>query len=200
MRALARTVIELIAEPSLYLEPYPVDGEVVRRRFAGLDIASLLDGSADGLGSSGLEYRRVSAEATGLEAGVVNGIASRSFLEHVPDVDAVIAEMARISCSGAVGTHAIDGMDHRHYASSSIGPLDVLTEGSDEPLVHECNRLRPLAFVDVFVRHGFEVLEVQRHHTVEVTERARQQMVEPWRSMPTEVLAVVHAQLVVRRR
>ena len=200
MRSLARTVIELIAAPELYLAPYPIRGEDVRRRFEALDLEALLAGRAEGLGASGLAYRRVGADATGLEAGAVSGIASRSFLEHVPDVDAVIAEMARICRAGAVGSHAIDGVDHRHYGSAAIGPLEFLTEESEALLLHECNRLRPLQYVELFERHGFEVLEVQRHRSIDVSAPLRERMVEPWRSLQTEALEVVHAHVVVRKR
>lgn len=200
MRSLARTVIELIAAPELYLAPYPIRGEEVRRRFEALDLDALLAGRAAGLGASGLEYRRVAADATGIETGSVSGVASRSFLEHVPDVDAVIAEMARMCRAGAVGSHAIDGMDHRHYGSAAIGPLEFLTEESEERLLHECNRLRPLQYVEIFERHGFDVLDVQRHRTVELSAPLRERMAEPWRSLSTEVLEVVHAHLVVCKR
>jgi SAM-dependent methyltransferase len=185
MRALARTVIELIAAPDLYLAPYPIRGEEVRGRFEALDLEALFAGRAEGLGDSGLSYRQVAADATGIETGTVSGIASRSFLEHVPDPDAVIAEMARTCRAGAVGSHAIDGMGHRHYGSPAIAPLESLTEESEERLLHECNRLRPLQFVEIFERHGFEVLEVQRHRSIDIPAPLRERMVDPWRSSPT---------------
>jgi hypothetical protein len=99
-----------------------------------------------------------------------------------------------------VGSHAIDGMDHRHYGSPAIAPLEFLTEESEERLLHECNRLRPLQFVEMFERHGFEVLEVQRHRSIDIPAPLRERMVDPWRSLPTEVLEVIHAHLVVRKR
>jgi hypothetical protein len=34
-----------------------------------------------------------------------------------------------------VGTHAIDGMDRRHYVSPAIAPLEFLTEESEERLL-----------------------------------------------------------------
>ncbi len=34
-----------------------------------------------------------------------------------------------------MGTHAIDGMDRRHYGSPAIAPLEFLTEESEERLL-----------------------------------------------------------------
>jgi len=204
VRALARTALELIGEPLLYFANYPIDGERVRANLAGLDISACLEGDRRGtieaIGSFPIEYRRRSAEDTGLDDASVNGITSLSFLEHVADPDAVLAEMARISRPGAIGTHAIDGIDHRSYAKPEIGVLDFLSIASDEPLLYGCNRIRPLDFVDKFERHGFEVVECEtvRRETVTVADCER--MAEPFRSMPLERLLATGVRLAVVRR
>ena len=200
LRAAAKTAMELIAEPRLYLEPYPITREQVRKNLEGLDIRSLARGEADALKGFPLEYRNVSADATGIDSASVDGTTSISFLEHVPDPDLVIEEIARISKPGAIGVHAIDGADHRSYPSRTIGPLDFLTLDSKEPLLFGCNRVRPLDFVDRFERHGFEVLECIVTREEPVSERMRSTMVEPYRSMSLETLAAIGVRVQVCKR
>ncbi|MCR9245418.1 MAG: class I SAM-dependent methyltransferase [bacterium] len=199
LRGLARTAMELIAEPATYLPRGLVTGEQVRENLAGLDVLRLERGELAALNGFPLEFRNCSADATGLLTASVDGITSNSFLEHVPDPDAIVAEMARISKSGAIGWHGIDGVDHRSYAQA-VGPLDFLRVESSEPLVYQCNRVRPLEFVNRFEEHGFEVLEQEVVRTVGVTNADRARMAEPWRSMPKEHLEVVGLRLSTRRR
>ena len=200
LRAAAKTAMELIAEPLLYLEPYPVTGEQVRKNLDGLDICGLVRGKVDALKGFPLEYRNTSADATGVESASVGCTTSNSFLEHVPDPDAVIEEIARISKPGAIGVHAIDGVDHRSYPSRTIGPLDFLTVDSKEPIVFGCNRVRPLDFIERFERHGFEVLKCLVTREEPVSERVRSKMVEPYRSMSLETLAALGVRLSIRKR
>ena len=44
--------------------------------------------------------------------------------------------------AGAVGSHAFYGIDHNHYSSAAIGPLELLTEEPEGSLLQERDRLR----------------------------------------------------------
>ncbi|MCR9245716.1 MAG: methyltransferase domain-containing protein [bacterium] len=204
VRALARTALELIGEPRLFLLPDSIGGEQVRRNLAGLDIQGLLEGARSGrlatLGTFPVEYRNVSADATGLDDRSVDCVTSFSFYEHVPDVDAIFAEMARITKPGAIGYHIIDGVDHRSYGDASIGPHAFLAVETEDLLVHGSNRIRPLDFTARFERHGFEVLDCTVGTTRPVTEQQRSEMVEPFRSMPLDHLGAVGVRFSVVRR
>lgn len=204
VRALARTAMQLIAAPPLLLGDFDMPVEQVRRNLEGLDVHGLLAGPEAGtvaaIGSFPIEYRNRRAEATELDDACVSMAASTSFLEHVPDPDAVVAEMARICRPGALGVHLIDGADHRVYVSPDLHPLEFLGDRSDERIVRGCNRVRPHEFREVFERHGFEVVGHQVNRRAEVSEARRASMVEPFRSMPLELLEIVGGSLYVRRR
>lgn len=200
VRALAKVATEMIAEPSWYLDDFPVSGEQVRANLERFDIAALDRGEVAGLEGTELEFRQVSADATGIEADCVDGIASASFLEHVPDLDAVLAEMARVSKSGAGGSHRIDGVDHRSYRDSGVGEFDFLSIESNEPLLYCCNRIRPSEFAARFEAAGFDVVRCDPLRRLEVTEEMRDSMVEPYRSMTIDDLGLVGVEIMVQRR
>ncbi|MCA8949714.1 MAG: methyltransferase domain-containing protein [Planctomycetes bacterium] len=201
--ALARTALELMGAPSLYFGAQSPSADEVRQNLAGLDLAACLqtgERTVAAVGAFPVEYRCRSADDTGLEDASVDGITSTSFLEHVADVDGVIAEMARISKPGAVGYHGIDGSDHRNYVDPHRDVLAFLAEPSPEPIVFGCNRVRPLDFVERFEAHGFEVLECRVVREAEVTEASRARMAEPFRSMSLERLRALGVRLAARRR
>ncbi|MCR9244941.1 MAG: class I SAM-dependent methyltransferase [bacterium] len=200
IRALAKTAIELIAEPSFYLGNFPIAGEEVRRNLRRFDIRAVDQARREALADCGLEFRNTSAEATGIEDGTVDGICSASFLEHVPDLDSVLAETARITRRGGLGSHRIDGVDHRSYGQPGIGPLDFLQEESDAPIVFSCNRIRPTEMPAKFEQHGFEVRDFAVLHREPVTAEQRAEFVEPYRSMTLDDLAILGARISVVRR
>ncbi|MFN9703698.1 MAG: methyltransferase domain-containing protein, partial [Planctomycetota bacterium] len=53
--------------------------------------------------------------------GEVDACTSVSFLEPVADVDAVLAELARVVRPGGIVVHAIDGVDHASYGDAAVG-------------------------------------------------------------------------------
>ena len=59
---------------------------------------------------------------------------------------------------------------------------------------------QPRQFVEIFERHGFEVLDVHAYARVAVGEDLRSRFVEPFRSMPLEDLGVTQARFFVRKR
>lgn len=198
-RALYKTAVELIADPSIYLGDFPVTGEQVRKNLRNFDLRELDQGVGAGLANTGLRFMVTPAEATGLAEASIDAVTSLSFFEHLSDVDAVLEEMARVSKPGAIGSHRIDGVDHRSYRNDSIGVLDFLCEKSNAVLLHICNRIRPLQFAAKFERHGFEVLHTRILRKVVVTEAQRAAMVEPFRSMSFEDLGTVGVEFAVRR-
>lgn len=173
--------------------------EDVLARTKSFDFSKLALGDPAGIDRSRLDFVRGAFEACGFDESSVDLICSQSFLEHPPEPEALVAEMGRISRPGALGVHAIDGADHRVYRDASVHPLHFLEFPADRP-DDCCNRVRPLDFVDLFERHGFEVREVVHVTTVEIDEQLRSRFAEPYRSMDLERLSCVRAKLFVRRR
>src|SRR5205823_5026464 len=119
---------------------------------------------------------------------------------HVAEVDATVAEMARVTRPGGFGCHSIDGSDHDSFDDPTRHPLAFLAVESDQPMVRDCNRIRPLAFLAVFERHGFEVLNVSPHRRVPVEPALQATFVEPFRSASREEVEVVGAMVYLRKR
>ncbi len=199
-RGVARCASLLLTDPRLIVGDYPVSREDIARNLASFDLLKLYRGDPDGLDDERLQYRQESATRTSLEAGEVDVMYSTSFVEHVADLDELVAEMARVTRSGGRGHHSIDGFDHHHYADPDVHPLGFLAGDEGAPLVHGSNRVRPLEFPPIFERHGFEVLRFEPHERVVVDDALRNTFVEPFRSMPREQLEVATAVLHVRRR
>ncbi|MEM7204117.1 MAG: class I SAM-dependent methyltransferase [Planctomycetota bacterium] len=185
-----------VVEPSALLVP----AGLLQRRLAGFDLAKLARGDVDGVDATRLEFRIADAKTTQLEDASIDVVTSKSFLEHIDDPDAVLAELARITRPGGLAFHAIDGFDHRHWGNHEVHPLEFLREPPGPPIVHGCNRLRPLEFSARFERHGFDVRGVVEGQHVEITPELRASLAEPYRDLPTEVLAAGAADFYLRRR
>lgn len=179
---------------------FPITREQIVSNANSFDFGKLRQGSSDGLPEDRLEFRRESIEETSLEDSVADLVVSNSFLEHVPDVDAAVSEIARITKTGGFSIHNIDGVDHRTYFDPSVGLLDILFEESKEPLVHGSNRLRLLQFPAVFERHGFETLDLHPYRDVPITSEFRAKLAEKFRSLPDEVLKWTQGQVFFRKR
>lgn len=164
------------------------------------DRFKLFHGDPSGLDEGRLTFRQGSACDTGLADGEADIVLSDSFFEHVDDAEQAVGELARITKSGGLGTHSIDGSDHRHYADQSLHPLEFLTIDTEEALVYRCNRIRPLQYAEIFGRHGFEVVEVTPRRRLPLTSEFLGKVVEPYRSMPSETLEVVGALVHTRKR
>jgi SAM-dependent methyltransferase len=198
-RALAHAAALALMGPDLLFDFVPgLTREAILRNLHGIDLPRLWHGDIGGVGSR-LRILQASADATGLTDGSVDLVTSTSFLEHVRDAAATLREIARVTRCGGRGAHSIDGADHRSYSDQRIGPLDFLCIPSTAPIVHECNRIRPLEFVSLFEAHGFRVDHVERHlhHQLGPNERAR--FHEPWRSMPADVLQTLSLTIYVTR-
>ena len=93
-------------------------------------------------------------------SGAIDLICSYAVLEHVYDIAAVAAEMARVSAPGAAGLHVIDLRDHRNFSR----PLEHLLVSDKHHLALASsvgfefgNRVRASEFVAHFERSGLEV-------------------------------------------
>lgn len=200
VRVLARLASHMLCMPKLLVPWLPVDRAFVARQFEGFDPVRLWQGEPDGIDARRLRLHRRSAGDTGLPGASVDYAYSVSFLEHVPDVDVVAAELARITRPGGFGVHSIDGIDHWHYGDQKLHPLEFLREPAGPPLVHGSNRLRPAEFLPVFERHGFVVERYDVHERLVVSEEVRATFAEPFRSLSPDVLGQLTGVVTLRRR
>ena len=202
VRALARCAGWMLTDPRLVVAWYPVTRAQVAAHLAAtrFDLAKLFVGDASGVDRDRLDFRQESVTKLGIGDGEVDLCCSTSFLEHVDDVEAAVAEMARVTKRGGRGAHCIDGIDHRSYVDAEVHPLKFLEEEGKGPIVHTCNRIRPRSFAPIFARHGFEVLRFQEWWHQEIGAEMRARFVEPYRSMAPEDLACTGATIWVRRR
>jgi SAM-dependent methyltransferase len=202
VRALARCAGWMLTDPRLVVKWFPITRAQVAANLAAtrFDLVKLFDGNASGVDRDRLDFRQESVTRLGLGDGEVDLCCSTSFLEHVDDAEAAIAEMARVTKRGGRGAHSIDGIDHRSYVDAQVHTLKFLEEAGGGPIVQMCNRMRPRSFVPIFERHGFEVSRFGEWRRQEVGAEMRAKFVEPYRSMTAEDLACTGATIWVRRR
>lgn len=199
-RALARLATYMLAEPSLLAPGLGLSHDDVARQFAGFDLIRLWLGDPGGIDAQRLQLHRAAAETTGLATASVDLAYSVSFLEHVADPAATIAELARITRPGGCGVHAIDVSDHHAYGDAQHHPLDFLRQAPGPALVHGSNRLRLPQFVPLFERHGFTVDALEVDQRIPVDEALQASFAEPFRALPRSDLEALGGRLFVRRR
>lgn len=200
VRYLADLVAAAMVDPARVFGQHPVDRQQVLASLVDFDLAKVARGDLSGIPTARAKVVQRSIVATGLEDASAYMLRSNSVLEHLPDVDAALAEWARITPSGGFGIHGVDVIDHRSYAKPAIHALEFLTVASKEPIVFESNRLRLHEFEARFARHGFEVLDQWRGPKIEIPDDLRRRMVEPWRTMPVEQLEYGWSQFLVRKK
>ncbi len=200
LKALANLSAMMLIDPQAIIGDYPITREQMLHNIPSFDLARLHAGDPSGLDSQRLSYRRESVHALSLLDGEVDFMMSNAFLEHLSSVDDAITEIARVMRKDGIGVHTIDGADHRSYGDPTCHPLELLTEATNESIVHGSNRIRPLEFVSLFERHGFEVISFEPFVTREIDANLRARLAEPFRSMTDDVLSVIIAKIVVRRR
>ncbi len=197
VRALHDLAIAMLSR-TLYpgLLPGP---KVLLENLHDFDLQKLAVGDPAGVPSR-LRFEQVSADDTHFADGVADIVCSLSFLEHVPDVDAVLAEMARITAPGGVGVHNLDASDHRRYGDPSVGRLDFLTIDTDRPLVQGSNRLRPHEVAAKFRAHGFVVTMCPNESAiVTIDPELRAKLAPRFAAMPDEWLEVSGALFLVTK-
>ena len=133
-----------------------------------------------------------------LADGEADVVMSNAFLEHIPDVERGIREIARITKVGGLSVHNIDLTDHRRYGGGA-GPLDFLMESSSEPIVHHSNRVRLSQFTELFQRNGFQIVQQIVHHRLEVPQSLRARFAKPFRSLSQEDLEAGMVRFTARR-
>lgn len=200
IRALARLAAAALLTPRRLFHDHPIEPQRILENLSGFDLAGLEEGDASAIDRRRLTFLQRPIEDTGLDDGSVDLVVSNSVFEHLPDVDAVLAELARITRPGGHGVHGIDTVDHRWYGDPSLHPYEFLTIDSNERIVHGCNRLRLFEYRPLFERHGFEILDHRVAQKLEIPAEFRARMREPWRSQPDEWLEHSWAHVLVRRR
>ena len=199
VQALADCAAMMLINPRGLVGEYAITREQVLRNVASFDLARLGVGDPVGLDPQRLSYRRESISALSLGDNEADLVISNSLLEHIARVDEVIVELGRITRKGGIHIHNIDGSDHRRYWDPRCHPLKFLTEPSNEALRYGSNRIRPCDFIPLFERYGFELIAFTPFESVDVGVELRQQLMEPFRSMPNEVLSVIGGRLLLRR-
>jgi SAM-dependent methyltransferase len=177
-------------------EPRPTPCQVLER-LSNFDLTLVSRGDSEGIDSERLRFQQGSATSLGVPDGAFDVTRSAAFLEHVEDVDGVVAELARVTRRGGFGLHHIDAVDHRIYASSLYTGLSYLEDSTPGEVVDTRlrgpggivqNRVRPHEWVRRFEAHGFHVESFVPMRPTAVDDAARARFVEPYRSMPVEQL------------
>jgi SAM-dependent methyltransferase len=123
-------------------------------------------------------------------------VVSFAVLEHVQDIDAVLAWLHARTRPGGVHYHFIDMADHRSYeVASKTHPLAFLTERDAPPGM---NRLRASEHLAAFERAGFQVLKANRKKAP-LDEGFVSRLLPPWRDMSEEDLTTLKLTVVLRK-
>ncbi|MEO8368875.1 MAG: tetratricopeptide repeat protein [Candidatus Solibacter sp.] len=198
-KSLAGVAADLLIAPARIVGEHPVRISRLLSNIESFDLAKLRAGDRTGIDPAKLVYRRESVHALSLQTAEADLIVSNAFFEHIPGVEAAIAELARVTRPGGMGVHVIDCTDHRRYHDPQVHPLQFLTESHEETLAHGSNRLRPAEFAKLFELKGFEVIKVESFQQATVPAEFRDRFVAPYRSMPEDMLVDTIVKLVVRR-
>jgi SAM-dependent methyltransferase len=199
VRMLPRIAAAAAVEPATVFAGLPVAGHECLTNVADFDLARLAHGDPGGVNLDRLTYLQRSASDTGLPDASVDVIVSNSVLEHLPEPDATIAELARITKPGGHAMHGIDVADHRWYGTPSLHRLDFLAIAARDKIIHGCNRLRLVDFERLFEKHGFKILVRMPNPPIEIPAELRKRFVEPWRQMPDAQLNETWCQYLLRR-
>lgn len=199
-RNLARLAGAAILDPSRIYADYPITPQQVLANLAGFDLAKLQKGEPTGADLTRMALLQKPIEATGLDTDSVDVIISNSVLEHLTNLDATLAELARITRPGGYGLHGVDTVDHRWYGEPQLHQLEFLTINTQDQIVFGCNRLRLFELPELFARHGFEVVDQWRHNKIPITPEFRARLAPPWKSMSDDQLDTTWAQFLIRRR
>jgi SAM-dependent methyltransferase len=137
-----------------------IDAGDLRRRIGDFDLAQLFAGKItrvpDSLYSVIGNYRELPAREREFDF-----LYSGSVLEHVADVDGLLAEFRRSIASDGRIVSTIDLRDHRIYGSLADNPWQFMIDDSDVSPGFT-NKWRASQFLDAFERNGFKVAKVNR--------------------------------------
>lgn len=169
-------------------------------RIASFDVDKLAVGDAAGVDRSRLDFVQKPLAAAGIAPRSADILVSNSLLEHIPEPDALIADMAVVTKTGALCVHNIDGVDHRWYANRAMFQLEFLREAEEQQMVFGCNRIPPLAFGEIFERNGFEVRGVREGPRIELSEADIESFAPRFRDVGRDRREVLRARFYLRRR
>lgn len=201
VRALARMAGWLMTTPqTLFGTEFAPSRGTILDRLEGFDLARMETGEAEGVDMDKLSLQHTPVEKLELEDGECGLVFSSAFLEHVPDVGAALAEIARVTAPGGLGVHNIDGLDHWSYSDERVRPLEFFTIESDEPIVHSSNRVLPVDYPAIFEQHGLEVVKSTLSMHQEITPEFRADLVEPFASRTDEELSPAGIMIWTRKR
>ena len=198
-KALADVAAIMLTDPQSICLNEQLDRVKILKRMESFDLSKLSCGDPSGIDSSRLVYSCQAAESLALPDAIADVVMSNSFLEHIPDVEAVVREISRITRPGGVGLHGVDWSDHRRYSDSQIDPLAFLRSSDSNPIVEGCNRMRPHEMVSVFERNGFQIIDMEVWAESGLTDEDVQKFVEPFRSMPKTQLQPLNGFIHVKR-
>jgi len=199
LKNLAEIVGKIVINPKKVCGDYPITSEQILKNLSSFKDELLSQGDYKGLDSDKLIYLKESLINNSIPDETADVTNSVSVLEHLTDLDLSMQEIRRLTKIGGYGLHNIDGIDHEYYQDSSIHPLEFLKVETDSEIVGVCNRIRPLSFVEIFERNGFEVLEIRPYGKIGVSDELRDFFAEPFRSMSQEFLEVTQAYFLVKR-
>lgn len=188
-RVLYSIASDMMADPRRYLLNCDLSEEKLISNLRRLNLDQLRVGDFTGLPDE-VAFVQRSADRTELLGQSVDISISMSFLEHVPDPAAVLAEIFRISKPGSIAVHRIDGSDHWAHGDG-MHALSFLAEETDEKMVRNCNRIRPTEFVALFQDAGFTQVDFQPERTIDLSAEMLDSFVEPFRTMSIETLSIV---------
>ena len=166
---------------------------------------------------SSIDYRSgVSSEKLPFPAGCFDLAYSVAALEHVPEPEGTIAEIARVLAPGGLAVHEID-LKH-HGSADPLGFLELEDEEWRRRATHYggdlslrtileggfageifCNRLRSADWKQLFQSAGLAVERVEPVIVLDASAVKPERFAAPFRNLPVEELAVLAIRVVGRK-
>lgn len=176
--------------------------EHARRVHEALDLASLAAGSLVAAGRPpGLRLHHGAIET--FEAGEpFDLVVSNAVCEHLLDYEACVGALAALTAPGGLHVHKIDFNDHDYYEKAAPREEDRLAflfKPGPGPS-GTTNRLRMGEFMDVFARHGLELVRIHERFTMTLPAGVRRRLAPPYDRLSDEDLSTTAATVVLRRR
>jgi len=152
---------------------------------------------------------RAPADATmsGLPANSIDVVFSNNVLEHVPgtEIDRMMHESLRVLRTGGLAIHCANCGDHYAYFDRSITPLNYLTYTDSQwtfwnnRLLYQ-NRLRPVDFIDLAERAGFNIILQRQRPRIELLARLpKMKISSEFSHYPAEELCTTSIGFVARK-
>jgi SAM-dependent methyltransferase len=196
---LAKILCVMLLDPHAIVAESAIPPQQILNNLKGFDLGKLRCGDVDGINHQRLDYRKESVLGMSFADGYADMVCSSAFLEHVPQLDVVIAELARISKSGAVHVHNLDFNDHGIYDNTAASPITFLTHSPESAFVRTCNRYRQSQLLTAFASQGFELRDAKVYERYEPCPEELAMLVGPFARLPTEDLVTMRAVYTFRK-